>query len=77
MRKTIRALWLWGAREAYTAGGAHIIYCGQTAFRIINDYTLEIWNPFETESGVITHYDSSEETKQALYTLGLESLGAI
>lgn len=77
MRKTIRALWLWGAREVYTFGGAHIIYCGQTAFRLINEYTMEIWSPYETNSGEIVHFNSLDEMNYTLYHLGMESLGVL
>ena len=64
-------------RECYTQGGCNILYCGHTAFRLINDYCMEIWNPFETQSGVITYYNSIEERNNALYELGLESMGVI
>ena len=66
-----------GMREAYTSGGANILYCGHTAFRIINDYTMEVWNHWETRSGVITHYDTHEQLCTALLEMGLESLGRI
>ena len=55
-----------GMRECYTSGGANILYCGYTAFRLINDYTMEVWCPLETESGVIKHYDSVIERNEAL-----------
>mgnify|MGYP007128661167 FL=1 len=66
-----------GMREAYTQGGAIILYCGPTAFRIINDYTLESWNCYETNSGTITHYDTHNQLCTALVSMGLESLGRI
>ena len=72
-----RALRTWGMRECYTAGGCNIIYCGSTAFRLINDYCMEMWNPFETQSGVINYYESLEQRNLALYELGLESMGAL
>lgn len=72
-----RKLWLNGMRETYTEGGANILYCGRTAFRLINDYTMEVWDHRETESGVITHYDTHEQLCTALLEMGLESLGRI
>lgn len=66
-----------GMRECYTSGGANILYCGHTAFRLINDYTMEVWCPFETESGTINHYDSLSERNEALLEMGLESMGAL
>lgn len=70
-------LWANGMREVYTEGGVNIIYCGCTAFRVINDYTMEIWNHRETNSGVITHYDTHKQLCTALLEMGLESLGRI
>ena len=64
-----------GMREAYTQGGANILYCGPVAFRIINEYTLETWNCYETNSGTITHYDTHKQLCNALVSMGLESLG--
>lgn len=66
-----------GMRECYTPGGANILYCGHTAFRLINDYCMEVWNPFDTQSGVINYYESLEQRNLALYELGLESMGVI
>lgn len=66
-----------GMRECYTPGGCNILYCGYTAFRLINDYTVEIWNPFETSSGTIKHYDSVEQRNISIYEMGLESMGVI
>lgn len=66
-----------GMRECYTAGGANILYCGYTAFRLINEYTMEVWCPFETESGTINHYDSLSERNEALMEMGLESMGVL
>lgn len=70
-------LWAHGMREVYTQGGANILYCGSIAFRIINDYTLESWNCYETNSGTITHYDTHRQLCIALVSMGLESLGRI
>ena len=64
-------------REAVTEGGAHIMYCGPLAIRLINDYTLETWNPYETNSGTITHYDTHKQLCDAVLLMGLESLGVI
>lgn len=64
-------------RECYTPGGCNILYCGYTAFRLINDYTMEIWNPFETASGTINHYDDVGQRNMVLYEMGLESMGVI
>lgn len=72
-----RVLRHWGMRECYTPGGCNIVYCGYTAFRLINDYAMEVWNPFETQSGVINYYESLEQRNLALYELGLESMGVI
>jgi hypothetical protein len=72
-----RVLRHWGMRECYTPGGCNIVYCGYTAFRLINDYCMEVWNPFETQSGVINYYESLEERNLALYVMGLESMGVI
>lgn len=75
--KVKRLLRAHGMRECYTPGGANILYCGHTAFRIINDYCMEVWNPFETQSGVINYYESLKERNLALYEMGLESMGVI
>lgn len=75
--KVKRFLRSYGMRECYTPGGANILYCGYTAFRLISDYCMEIWNPFETESGSITYYNTLAERNLTLLFLGLESLGAI
>ena len=72
-----RKLRCYGMRECYTQGGSNILYCGYTAFRLINDYCMEMWNPFETQSGVINYYESLEQRNLALYELGLESMGVI
>lgn len=75
--KVKRVLRLYGMRECYTSGGAVIFYCGYTAFRLINEYCVEIWNPFKTESGTITYYDTLAERNLTLMYLGLESMGAL
>ena len=67
----------YGMRECYTPGGTNILYCGYTAFRIINEYTLEVWNPHETSSGTIKHYDTINQRNTAIYEMGLESMGVI
>nr|DAU90789.1 MAG TPA: hypothetical protein [Caudoviricetes sp.] len=72
-----RVLRHWGMRECYTPGGCNIVYCGYTAFRLINDYCMEVWNPFETQSGAINYYESLEQRNLALYEMGLESMGVI
>lgn len=72
-----RKLRCYGMRECYTSGGSNILYCGHTAFRLINDYTMEVWCPFETVSGTIVHYDSLSERNEALLEMGLESMGAL
>lgn len=66
-----------GMREFYTSGGCNILYCGCTAFRLINDYTMEVWNHFETSSGTIIHYDSMNQRNEALLEMGMESMGVI
>lgn len=73
-RRCLRAS---GMREAVTEGGAHILYCGPLAMRLINDYTLETWNPYEASSGTIKHYDTHEQLCDALLLMGLESMGVI
>lgn len=75
--KVKRLLRSHGMRECYTPGGANILYCGYTAFRLINDYTMEVWCPFEAESGTIIHYNSLSERNEALIEMGLESMGVI
>lgn len=75
--KVKRLLRSHGMRECYTPGGSNILYCGYTAFRLINDYTMEVWCLFETESGTIIHYDSPSERNEALMEMGLESMGAL
>lgn len=74
VRRCLRAS---GMREAVTAGGAHILYCGPLAIRLINDYTLETWNPYEASSGVIKHYDTHGQLCDAVLLMGLESMGII
>lgn len=66
-----------GMRECYTRGGCNIIYCGSLAIRLINEYTVETWNPHETESGTIVHYDSIADKNNAVLAMGLEALGVI
>lgn len=73
-RRCLRAS---GMREAVTAGGVHILYCGSLAIRLINDYTLETWNPYEASSGTIKHYDTHEQLCDAMLLMGLESMGII
>lgn len=75
--KVKRLLRSYGMRECYTSGGANILYCGYTAFRLISDYCMEIWNPFETESGTINYYERLDERNLSLLLLGLESMGAL
>lgn len=73
-RRCLRAS---GMREAFTEGGAHILYCGPLAMRLVNDYTLETWNPYEASSGTITHYDTHGQLCDAMLLMGLESLGVV
>ena len=73
-RRCLRAS---GMREVLTAGGAHILYCGPLAIRLINDYTLETWNPYEASSGTIKHYDTHKQLCDAVLLMGLESMGVI
>ncbi len=72
-----RELRSYGMREAYTKGGANILYCGETAIRLINEYSIETWNPHETLSGEIQHFDTIYEKNNVVLELGLESLGVI
>ena len=66
-----------GMRECYTPGGANILYCHCTAIRLINDYTIEVWDSFNQSSGTITHYDTPTQRNEAIELMGLESLGVI
>lgn len=75
--KVKRLLRAHGMRECYTPGGANILYCGHTAFRLISDYCMEIWNPFNTDSGAITYFNSLAERNLTLLFLGMESMGAL
>lgn len=63
-----------GMREAYTQGGANILYCGFIAIRIISDYTVETWSPSETNSGTINTYDSIDQRNEAVLEMGLSGL---
>lgn len=67
----------YGMRECYTPGGANILYCHCTAIRLINDYTTEVWDPFNQSSGTIMHYDTPTQRNEAIELMGLESLGVI
>lgn len=75
--KVKRLLRKHGMVECYTPGGANILYCGHTAFRLISEYCMETWNSYETESGVIDYYNSLSERNLTLLILGLESMGAL
>lgn len=66
-----------GMREYYTPGGANILYCYCTAIRLINDYTIEVWDSFNQSSGTITHYETTSQRNEAIELMGLESLGVI
>lgn len=72
-----RELRSYGMREAYTQGGANILYCGDIAIRLINDYTIETWNSSETSSGIIQHFDFISFKNNAILEMGLEGLGVI
>lgn len=74
VRRCLRAS---GMREAFTEGGAHILYCGPLAMRLVNDYTLETWNCYEVSSGTITHYDTHKQLCDAMLLMGLESMGVL
>ena len=69
-----RKLRRYGMREAYTLGGANILYCGFIAIRIISDYTVETWTPSETNSGTINTYDSIDQRNEAVLEMGLLGL---
>lgn len=75
--KVKRLLRSHGMRECYTPGGANILYCGHTAFRLISDYCMEIWNPVNTDSGTITYFNSLDERNLTLLFLGMESMGTL
>lgn len=72
-----RELRSYGMREAYTQGGANILYCGYIAIRIINDYTVETWTVGETTSGAINTYDTISQRNQAVLDMGLIGLQVI
>lgn len=72
-----RKLRLYGMREAYTQGGANILYCGYIAIRIINDYTVETWTIGETSSGTINTYDTIGQCNEAILDMGLIGLHVI
>ena len=61
-------------REAYTQGGANILYCGHIAIRLINDYTAETWTIGETVSGTINTYDTIAQCNEAVLEMGLLGL---
>ena len=67
----------YGMREAYTQGGANILYCGFIAIRIINDYTIETWTVGETVSGTINTYDTISQRNEAVLDMGLIGLQVI
>lgn len=67
----------YGMREAYTQGGANILYCGHIAIRIINDYTVETWTVSETSSGTINTYDTIAQRNEAVLDMGLVGLQVI
>lgn len=72
-----RELRSYGMQEAYTQGGANILYCGEIAIRLINDYTVETWNLNETSSGTIHHFDSIFFKNNSILEMGLEALGVV
>ena len=72
-----RELRSYGMRETYTPGGVNILYCGEIAIRLINDYTVETWNPSESSSGIIQHFDSIFFKNNAILEMGLEGLGVV
>jgi hypothetical protein len=72
-----RELRSYGMREAYTSGGANILYCGVIAIRIINDYTVETWTPSEANSGTINTYDTIAQRNEAILEMGLAGLQVI
>lgn len=72
-----RKLRSYGMLEAYTQGGANILYCGFIAIRIISDYTVETWTPSETNSGTIITYDSIAQRNEAVLEMGLSGLQVI
>lgn len=72
-----RKLRSYGMREAYTQGGANILYCGYIAIRIINDYTVETWTVGESVSGTINTYDSIAQRNEAVLEMGISGLQVI
>ena len=72
-----RKLRSYGMREAYTQGGANILYCGYIAIRIINDYTVETWTSGESLSGTINTYDTIDQCNEAILEMGLAGLRVI
>lgn len=72
-----RELRSYGMHEAYTQGGANVLYCGYIAIRIINDYTVETWTVGETLSGTINTYDTIGQRNEAVLDMGLIGLQVI
>ena len=72
-----RRLRSYGMREAYTQGGANILYCGHIAIRLINDYTVETWTVGESVSGTINTYETIAQCNEAVLEMGLLGLKAI
>ena len=74
MNEVKRLLRSYGMKEEYTQGGANILYCGPTAFRIINDYMYEIWLHYSQSSGTIVVCDSIEDACMNVLCEGLIAL---
>lgn len=64
----------YGMKEEYTSGGANILYCGDIAFRLINDYTYEFWPYHLQSSGTIVVCESIEEVLITILSEGLIAL---
>lgn len=69
-----RLLRSYGMKEEYTQGGANILYCGDIAFRLINDYTYEWWPHYSQSSGTIVVCESIEDMCMSVLCEGLIAL---
>lgn len=63
-----------GMKEEYTTGGANILYCGDIAFRLINEYTYEWWPYYLCSSGTIVICESIEDALVNILAEGLVAL---
>ena len=74
MNDVKRILRAYGMKEEYTSSGVNILYCGNIAFRLINDYSYEYWPYHLQSSGTIVVCESIEEASMAILSEGLIAL---